>query len=649
MSLTINQLKRAFLDDSMPLEQLTNYVHAKWLPAEAEIIIASIISSRTRVQTVENKRKSQSDRLLNLIQRRGIVLFRDQYNIAHVRYPQIMSGVKVIRTLASPDFRDWLAGVLLKDENSTAEDKVLKSALNTLKSMASESPQYTLWSRYAPDGEGGIWIDIGDESWRAIHVTKDGWSLVAETPILFKRFSMKPLPEPVSGGNVKDILKFANLKNENDKILYIVSAVTACIPNIPHPVLILFGEPGSGKTSIQVALRTIIDPRETKPIGIPKDEKELNQQLYHGYYCIYDNLSEMPKWASDLFCRVVYGGGSQKRKLFTDDDDISYNMMRPISINSLTQIVSHNDLLDRAILIEVERIAKIMSDEKFNSLLNSEAPAIFGAILDLLVKAMNIYPRIELAETYRLQDFVQWGAAILYAMGDDPQKFLDAYDKNVKVQSSESVEQSLVASTMIDFFEEFKVRSFVDAWTGSPSKLLSDLNSYAANIRMNTNQSGWPKNSTWLSRNLQRISRELLSVGYKLTFEHSGKRLITINKTSEFIPEKPQKMTLVERLRENSSIEQLILQPQIEQSDIQTTKVDSKFKETTEIYVKPVILLDEARRKASELAEQYFGKIKERDMRIFLSELNAEDTDTIVEELIADNKVIRTRKHSHLQ
>jgi hypothetical protein len=52
----------------------------------------------------------------------------------------------------------------------------------------------------------------------------------------------------------------------------------------------------------------------------------------------------------------VTGSGFSKRELYTDDDDIIYNFKRCIGFNGINLAATKLDLLDRGLIIKLERI-----------------------------------------------------------------------------------------------------------------------------------------------------------------------------------------------------------------------------------------------------------------------------------------------------
>ena len=72
---------------------------------------------------------------------------------------------------------------------------------------------------------------------------------------------------------------------------------------------------------------------------------------------MFDNLSELSEGCSDMLCRSVSGYGFSKRELYTNDDDVIYNIKRTIGINGINLTATKPDLLERSILIALERIS----------------------------------------------------------------------------------------------------------------------------------------------------------------------------------------------------------------------------------------------------------------------------------------------------
>ena len=56
-----------------------------------------------------------------------------------------------------------------------------------------------------------------------------------------------------------------------------------------------------------------------------KNSEVIKQNFCHNYLTCYDNVREVDKWMSDLFCLNSTGGGSVTRSLYTNDTDFNTN------------------------------------------------------------------------------------------------------------------------------------------------------------------------------------------------------------------------------------------------------------------------------------------------------------------------------------
>jgi len=470
-------------------------------------------SVRTRVRELMENRVSQKEIMIFIVSELDTRLFVDQYDTPHIRFP--VDDVYKIYPLRSNVVKQWLAKLLYDAVQKAPGSEALNAALNVLKAMAREDAQIPLYNRVASGEEGNIWIDMADHFWRGIHVTKTRWKKVDTPPVLFRRFSHQlPLPDPEPGGDVREILEFSNLPNPKHRLLYVVDTVSKFIPGIPHPISYFHGPHGGGKTMVMVAQRSVVDPSRVKLLKLPRSDKELIQQMYHHYLPYYDNLSSMAAWMSDTFCRAVTGTGNSKRQLFSDDEDVIYQYRRCPGVNGINVVATRGDFLDRAILYECGMIddANRLEDRRLDELLREKAPRIFGAILDVLVEALSVYPGVELKGLTRMADFHRWGYSIAEAIGYGGDAFLEAYRENVDAQSEETLRASMIAQVILRFMEGR------DEWSGSPTVLLSNLGSTAEGMGFSTKVKVWPKRAYILSRRLNELSPSLRKAG-GLVFE----------------------------------------------------------------------------------------------------------------------------------
>ena len=83
-------------------------------------------------------------------------------------------------------------------------------------------------------------------------------------------------------------------------------------------------------------------------------------------------------------------------------------------------------------------------------------PQAFGYILDVIVKAMEIKPTLNLKKLPRMADFAEWGEAISQAMGYPPMSFMEVYAENRNEQNIVAVNENLVGSNFLKYISDFE-------------------------------------------------------------------------------------------------------------------------------------------------------------------------------------------------
>jgi len=453
-------------------------------------------------------KKSQSDLLIEFGLSKVDTFFTDQRGTAFAKFN--VNGHIEVWPIRSKIFKRWLCNLFFEATQKGANSEAVGSALNTLESKAFfEGVKSEIFNRVGQYHDV-IFYDLSDERWQVVKITKDGWDIVSNPPILFRRYGhQKPQMLPSKNGDIKLLLPFLNLKNEDDKNLFLIWLISCFIPHIPHPIPVLFGSQGSAKSTLLKLAKMILDPSITLLSSMPKDISELVQTLDHHWFVPFDNLSSLRDWQSDALCRAVTGEGFSKRQLYTDDEDIIFCYKRCIGLNGINCVAAKPDLLDRAILFELNRIEKEKRKEEGEiwSDFYKVLPRILGGCFDTLSKTISIFHSVRLNELERMADFTRWGFAIAEALDIEGSKFLQAYRKNIKEQHEEVVEANPVGLAIKKFMEQQK------EWEGRPSELLTELNKMAEDLKIDIKDKTWPKQPSNLSKILNILKTNLEETG----------------------------------------------------------------------------------------------------------------------------------------
>jgi hypothetical protein len=143
-----------------------------------------------------------------------------------------------------------------------------------------------------------------DENWRAIEINAQGWRVINDPPVRFRRAAgMLPLPMPTCDGSADALRPFLNVHSDEDFALA-VAWVLACLRNHgPYPLLILMGEHGSAKSTFALLLRALIDPNTTPLRAPPREDRDLFISASNGHVLAFDNVSN-PLRAFPRMCRA---------------------------------------------------------------------------------------------------------------------------------------------------------------------------------------------------------------------------------------------------------------------------------------------------------------------------------------------------------
>ena len=502
----------------------------RWHPARNNwpVIITENKDKTANTKTDGKKKPKQlsNTELYNLVLNSNTQLFKNQYGTRYARIPATPhQGYKNIQ-LNDQEFEEYIAHLAYKETETIPYSETIKQAINLLSYDAGNSRTYHLHNRVAPDpNDNGIWLDIANNNNEAIHITKDGWTITTEVPILFQRQQhQKPLPTPVAGGDHKKLYPFINVGasrdpkiSEHQRMLLVIQTVCCLIPDIPHPINVMHGCSGSHKSTTQSFIRALIDPSIVEKQGIPENRQALIQILDHHYMPTFDNLSRIPKWFSDDLCCAVTGTGLEARKLYTDDKPFIKQFKRCIQLNGINLPINQQDILSRTILHPTEPTVKRMTEEQLYKEFSLVAGEILGAFLDAAVTVLNLKDTVQIPKNdFRLSDFFKWGYLFAEALGYGGEEFKQAMDENQMGQHDADQENNTVADVFLKMVnEDLTFYGTEDKPCKIPSQdLYNSVNTKALTMGVNTKNISWVKSANALIRRLNDSKATIVYQGW---------------------------------------------------------------------------------------------------------------------------------------
>ena len=274
--------------------------------------------------------------------------------------------------------------------------------------------------------------------------------------------------------------------------------------------------------------RSIVDPSARDVISMPRSATDLSLVLHNNYLPCFDNIDNISAEKSDILCTAATGGGFSRRKLYTDDEETIYEYKVPVILNGINVVATRPDLLDRSLLLGLERIPEDERKEESEVWedFNRDKPKMLGAIFNTIYKAISIYPNVKLDKLGRMADFTRWGYAVAEACGIGGEKFLKTYLDNQSKANDEAVNSNPIAVAIIRLMET------TQCFEGTPSKLLETLNVIAEEEKIDIKSPRWAKEPNVLTRKLNELKSNLLLEGITFVSTNTSRgRKIEIRKS----------------------------------------------------------------------------------------------------------------------
>ena len=443
----------------------------------------------------------------------SVELFHDDEK-AYARI--IVGDHKETWRLRGREFKTWLRRQFYLSTETAIGSQALDDALGVLEGKALfEGPQVKTYVRIAGD-DRAIYVDLGKPRWQVLEIDAEGWRVLDEAPMRFRRPpGMGELPIPQTGGRLDTQLEsFLNMEPD-DRKLFIACLVNAFRPTGPYPVLCLHGEQGSAKSTAAKIFRGCIDPNTAMLRSTPREERDLLIAGTNGWVVAFDNLSHLPTWVNDALCRVATGAGFGVRELYADDAEVLFQVQRPVVLNGIEDIAHRGDLLDRSVLVYMPPIDEKnrMTERNFMAQFEEALPMILGALLDAVSGAIRNLPEVKLNSVPRMADFCYWIVAAESSLGWEPGSFLQIYRRNREDANSLALEANPIVPELVKLLA-------VGSWEGTASELHETLSSQVSESKRKSH--AWPKGGRATSASLKRLAPNLRAVGIDVEWDRES-------------------------------------------------------------------------------------------------------------------------------
>lgn len=417
----------------------------------------------------------------------------------------IKPGSHVVRNLTGDktSLRAELSVGFFRRYGKTAAQQALADAQGVIEGAAQEREPEQVNLRVA-ETDDAIWIDQGDVGEHVVRITDGGWEVRADCPVLFSRTALTgALPAPTPGVPLDRLWGHLNV-SEPDRPLVLAWLVQALLqPGLPHPVLTLFGEQGTAKSTLSRRLVSLIDPSPVPLRKPPKDGEAWISAAQGSYVVGLDNLSSIPDWFSDSLCRAATGDGDVRRMLYKDKRVAVFTFRRAVLLNGIDVGALRGDLASRAVVVNLERLGSTKTEREVAAAWETDYPGLVGAILTLAAQVREALPGVTVARPPRMADYGQVLAAVDQVLGASGS---DQYAELEQTMAEDSIAANPFLAALVERGQSV---------SGDAKQILATVERLAPASEHRRPQ-GWPANPRYVTTLLARSAPALRKAGWQV-------------------------------------------------------------------------------------------------------------------------------------
>jgi len=395
------------------------------------------------------------------------------------------------------------------------------------------------------DSGKGIWKFANEEA--KVYLAEDN-----EIPVIFRRYKHQmeaPLKETTRTAKeiIEEITSKFNIKDFRPETI----PLFFCSEH-PHPINLISGDPGAAKSTFSLFIKTLVDPDQVDKLSIPemKNISDFGMHRQQFYVLLYDNVRNFDKNQSDELCRMVTGGTSITRKLYTDGELYITKGLPRIIINGLRpEPSSFNDLLDRTLLFDMNRITNSKPERTIWRELNGTMAELRYACLRDMSAAMVLAYEQEFPEMPRMSEYCLLGESLNVLWGGELGSFVGWFKERMAIAH---------AAGMDDPFT-IVLKGYLDANKGvlkqgiqySASEWRFKLEEWGKDVVVRQNAYGeeyktkdflrpdmalcidekeFPKNANWVGRRFRDVAPLLHQFGYTIDVNRTSKESVILIK-----------------------------------------------------------------------------------------------------------------------
>lgn len=222
------------------------------------------------------------------------------------------------------------------------------------------------------------------------------------------------------------------------------------------PIFTAIGTKGSGKTTFLRRVGQILFGERFDVTAIANDCKDLETIITNNYYVVIDNLDNPPKALNDALARIATGQIIKKRKLFTTNHELEFEVKCFVALTSRTPQFTRDDVADRLICIYLERY-ELFTDE--NNLCREILAKRDEIMSHMIYKIQNYIKKlyeakdISFSVDFRMADFAVFALKTAENKKEE-EELKKIFSTMIKIQNEFTLKDDVLYIVLKDFVKD---------------------------------------------------------------------------------------------------------------------------------------------------------------------------------------------------
>ena len=184
-----------------------------------------------------------------------------------------------------------------------------------------------------------------------------------------------------------------------------------------RPILALFGQPGSGKsTTFRLLYALMYGPR--KSLNAVTSADNFDYLVSGDPFVVFDNVDSWAGWLPDRLALSAATSDLVKRRLYSDADTVVLRRQAVLGISAHNPKFGREDVVDRLLLVNFKRLANFQDERTLFDRVARNRNSIWASIVrDIQTVLRTPAPTHSEIPQFRIADFAAIGLRIARALG----------------------------------------------------------------------------------------------------------------------------------------------------------------------------------------------------------------------------------------